>query len=68
MFSLDRQSDTPLAEQIETKLRALISGGQLRPGVKLSSIRQLAAQLSVSPNTVVVAYDRLVADGLIDAV
>jgi DNA-binding transcriptional MocR family regulator len=65
MFPLDRDSTVPLSEQIDIRLRAMISERQLLPGVKLTSIRQLATQLLVSPNTVVLAYDRLVADGLV---
>jgi DNA-binding transcriptional MocR family regulator len=67
MFSLDRDSPTPLADQIEARLRALIEARQLPPGARLTSIRQLAARLGVSPNTVVIAYDRLVAAGVIDS-
>ncbi len=67
MFSLDRSSSTPLADQIELRLRELIHAGQLPPAARLASIRQLAAQLAVSPNTVVTAYDRLVALGLISS-
>ncbi|MEW6703770.1 MAG: PLP-dependent aminotransferase family protein [Pseudomonadota bacterium] len=67
MFALDRDSPVPLADQIEQRLRALVQAGQWPPGAKLVSIRQLAQQLSVSPNTVVVAYDRLVAAGLIES-
>lgn len=67
MFSLDRDSPTPLADQIEQRLQALIHSHQLPPGARLNSIRQLAQRLGVSPNTVVVAYDRLVAAGLIDS-
>ncbi|WP_437501287.1 PLP-dependent aminotransferase family protein [Sorangium sp. So ce1099] len=66
MFSLDRDSAVPLADQVEARLRALIEGAQLPPGARLTSIRQLAGQLGVSPNTVVTAYDRLVAAGLIE--
>lgn len=67
MFSLDRDSPIPLTDQIEQRLHALIASTQLPPGARLNSIRQLASRLSVSPNTVVVAYDRLVAAGLIDS-
>jgi len=67
MFLLDRDSPLPLADQIETRLRALIEGGQLPAGARLMSIRQLATQFGVSPNTVVTAYDRLVAAGLIES-
>lgn len=67
MFQLDRDSPLPLADQIETRLRALVEGGQLPPGTRLASIRQLATHLGVSANTVVVAYDKLVASGLIES-
>ncbi len=67
MFSLDRDSSLPLADQIEQRLHALIASHQLPPGARLNSIRQLASRLGVSPNTVVVAYDRLVAAGVIDS-
>jgi DNA-binding transcriptional MocR family regulator len=67
VFSLDRSSPVALADQIEARLRALIKDGQLPAGAKLTSIRTLAGQLGVSPNTVVTAYDRLVAAALIDS-
>ena len=67
MFQLDRAAATPLADQIEAHLRALIDSGRLPRGARLASIRQLAAELAVSPNTVVIAYDRLAAAGFIDA-
>jgi DNA-binding transcriptional MocR family regulator len=66
VFSLDRSSPVALADQIERRLRSLLETEQLPPGARLMSIRQLASQLGVSPNTVVTAYDRLVAAGLID--
>lgn len=67
MFSLDRDAALPLAEQIEQRLRDWLQEGRLAAGARLPSIRQLAGQLGVSPNTVVVAYDRLVAAGLVEA-
>jgi len=67
VFSLDRHSSLSLTDQIESRLRELIAAGQLPAGARLMSIRQLAAQLGVSPQTVVTAYDRLVAAGHIDS-
>lgn len=67
VFELDRTSPTPLSDQIELRLRALMQAGQLPGATRLPSIRQLATQLAVSPNTVVTAYDRLVALGLIES-
>ena len=67
MFPLDRGSPVALADQIEARLRELVARGQLAAGARLASIRQFAGELAVSPNTVVTAYDRLVAAGVIDA-
>jgi DNA-binding transcriptional regulator YhcF (GntR family) len=67
MFSLDRNASTALTDQIELRLRERIANRQLLPAARLPSIRQLAAQLAVSPNTVVTAYDRLMALGLIES-
>ncbi len=67
MIPIDRNSPIPLADQIEARLRELILAGQLPAGAKLSSIRQMASNLGVSPQTVVTAYDRLAACGHIDS-
>jgi len=67
MFALDRLSPIALADQIEARLRELVAAGQLPAGARLPSIRQLAQQLAVSPQTVITAYDRLAAAGLIES-
>lgn len=65
MIHLDRASDTPLMNQIVLQLAGQIQSGQLPAGSRLPSIRKLAALLEVSSATVVAAYDRLTARGLI---
>ena len=65
MFELSRASSTPLVDQIVEQLAARVQDGRLAPGTRLPSIRGLAQQLRASPYTVVDAYDRLVARGLI---
>lgn len=65
MIHLDRASSTPLGEQIVHQLAGLIQAGQLPSGSRLPSIRKLAATLEVSSATVVAAYDRLTARGLV---
>ncbi|MYN15999.1 aminotransferase class I/II-fold pyridoxal phosphate-dependent enzyme [Rugamonas sp. FT107W] len=67
MFPIDRSSPIALSKQIEAQLRHMVESRALPGGAKLPSIRQLATQLEVSTNTVVVAYDRLVAAGVIDS-
>jgi DNA-binding transcriptional MocR family regulator len=65
MFELARDSATPLVDQIVARLTGLIQNGQLATDTRLPSIRKLAALVGASPFTVVDAYDRLVARGLI---
>ncbi|CAM3774513.1 PLP-dependent aminotransferase family protein [Roseateles saccharophilus] len=65
MLALDHDSPTPLVAQIVAGLQQLIESRALKPGARLPSIRQLAQTQGVSVFTVVEAYDRLVALGLV---
>ena len=60
---LDPESPLNLQKQIRQKLVEGILTGALPPGHKLPSSRKLAEQLDVARNTVVLAYQQLVADG-----
>ena len=61
---LDGRRD--LSEQIFRQLRDAILDGRLRPGQRLPPTRELARQLSVSRNTAGLAYEELVAEGLVE--
>jgi DNA-binding transcriptional MocR family regulator len=67
MFELSRESAIPLVDQIAERITKLVQHGQLAPGTRLPSIRKLAKLVGASPFTVVDAYDRLVARGLIES-
>src|SRR5262245_5364213 len=67
MIHLDKEAGTPLAEQMVMQLASLIREGGLPSGARLPSIRKLASTLAVSSATVVAAYDRLIARGLIES-
>ena len=56
----------PIFEQIGKNVRVQLARGDLRPGDKLPSARDLAATLSVNPNTIVHAYGELEARGIIE--
>ena len=58
-------SDLPIYRQIMRQITDAIAGGRLRPGDKLTSQRDLALQLVISPLTVKKAYDELEREGLI---
>jgi GntR family transcriptional regulator / MocR family aminotransferase len=64
---LDRSSESTLQEQIGNQIREQIRRGLLRPDETLPSTRDLAAQLHVSRNTVIYAYDRLVSEGYVES-
>ena len=62
-ISLDACSQHSLQAQLHEQVRKLILGGQLRPGMRMPTSRALAKQLGVSRNTVLLAYERLSAEG-----
>src|SRR3984885_7263747 len=67
MFELSRESPVALVDQICERVTQLVRSGRLPPGTRLPSIRKLAKLVGASPFTVVDAYDRLVARGLIES-
>ena len=56
----------PIFEQIGRNVRMLLARGDLHPGEKLPSARELAGTLSVNPNTIVHAYAELETQGIIE--
>ena len=65
MFDIDLMSRTPIYEQLYKKVVELILKGVLHEQDKLPSVRSLATELSVNPNTVAKAYNLLERDGII---
>ena len=64
-LEIDIQSSVPVYAQIMDRVRALIRDGRLEPGARLPSVRQLAADLEINPNTVAKAYGLLEREGLL---
>lgn len=64
---LRRDDDAGLAVQLARHLRDAILGGQLAAGERLPSSRRLAAHLAIGRNTVLAAYDQLLAEGFVAA-
>ena len=62
---LDRASPVPMLRQVYLALRAAILAGALPPGARLPSTRTLGLQLGLARNTVVAAYDQLLAEGFV---
>ena len=63
MLPLDPAAATPLFRQLYDGLRRGILDGTLAPGVRLPATRSLAGELGVSRNTVLNAYEQLLAEG-----
>ena len=65
MILLDYQDRRPLYEQVTEKFRTLILSGAMTAGTRMPSVRQLAVELSINPNTIQRAYMELEQQGLI---
>src|ERR1700681_3141432 len=64
-LQLQPESHIPLYIQLRDQLRALVHGGDLRPGDRIPASRELAVQLGVHRTTVANAYAELESEGLI---
>lgn len=67
VFEFDRNSDVPLHRQLYNYLRARIHDGTLSSGIDLPPSREIAARLSCSRNTILHAFDLLIAEGYVIA-
>ena len=65
MIAINYRDPRPIYEQIQAELRRLMLTGALPPGSRLPSVRELAGQLAINPNTIQRAYRELEADGYI---
>lgn len=68
MLTLNYRDSRPIYEQIKDGLRRMVVSGALAPDEKLPSVRALATQLSINPNTIQRSYNELEAEGLIYSV
>lgn len=65
MINLDFRDSRPVYEQICEKIKELIVSGILKSGDKIMSVRDMAAALTINPNTIVKAYKELEKEGYI---
>jgi GntR family transcriptional regulator len=65
MIHLDYRDARPIYSQIIDRFREQIATGILQPGEKLPSVRDLAAELAINPNTIQRAYRQLELEGWI---
>ena len=65
MILIDYKSRTPIYEQIIENVKTLIVSGVLERDQQLPSVRQLAQELAINPNTIQRAYQELEREGII---
>ena len=65
MILLDYRDSRPIYEQVQDGLRKLRVTGVLQEGEKLPSVRALAGQLAINPNTIQRAYEALEREGYV---
>lgn len=66
-ITVDRQSASPLYKQLYEAIKKEILRGTLKKGLRLPSTRYLAAELQISRNIVVIAFEQLLAEGYLQA-
>lgn len=65
MILIDYNDKRPIYEQVVERFQTLIINGALEPNEKIPSVRSLAIQLSINPNTIQRAYMELEREGFI---
>lgn len=65
MLHLDYRDSRPIHQQVRDGLRRLMVTGVLAPGERLPSVRKLAAELTINPNTIQRAYTQLESESFV---
>ncbi len=68
MITIDTRSSKPLYEQIADNIKSDVVRGYLKAGDEMPSVRRMAMELSVTPNTVSKAYQELERAGVIETI
>ena len=66
-IDIDLRSGIPIYVQLAAQVRHAIEVGGLAPGEKLPTVRGLAEELAIAPNTIVKAYSELQREGLVES-
>jgi DNA-binding transcriptional regulator YhcF (GntR family) len=66
MIAIDSRSATPPYEQLRVQFMEEVRSGALAAGTRIPTVRKLAEDLGLAPNTVARAYRELEADGFIE--
>ncbi len=66
-LKIDRQSGVPLYRQIIERIWAAVASGTLKPGAQLPTVRSVAVDLAINPNTVAKAYREMEIQGVLES-
>ncbi len=66
-IDIDSRSGVPIYVQLVAQVRHAVEVGGLGPGEKLPTVRGLAEELAIAPNTIVKAYNELQREGLVES-
>jgi len=64
ILRVDPSDPEPLFSQLVAAVKRAVATGRMRAGEKLPSVRELAAELTINPNTIAKAYQALEAEGV----
>ena len=67
-FTIDFSNDLALYDQIIRQIKFAVAGELLKPGEMIPSVRELARELTLNPNTVARAYRQLQSDGILASI
>jgi GntR family transcriptional regulator len=63
---IEKGSAVPISRQIANQIASHCASGNVRPGDRLPSVRELARELAVNQNTILRVYERLCGEGLLE--
>jgi GntR family transcriptional regulator len=67
-FQIDPHNGLAIYDQIVRQVKFAVAGGVLKSGELVQSVRELARELAINPNTIARAYRQLQADGVLEPV
>ena len=66
-FSIDPSDGLAIYDQIVRQVKFAVASGAVKPGELVASVRELARELAINPNTVASAYRQLQAEGVLQS-
>lgn len=67
-FQVDPANGVAIFDQVVRQVKFAVARGAIRPGNMVPSVRELAKELAINPNTVARAYQQLQSDGVLEGV